>query len=479
MNILMLTSETVPFSKSGGLADVVGALSSSLNKLDNSVKVMMPLYGFIDRKGFKKERTISIPVLSKEESVTILVKKVQKVEYLAVEHPLFSERQGIYGDTSFTPYSDNAYRFLLLCKAAIEYIKASDWKADILHAHDWTAGPAMYLAKAAKLKVKTVFTIHNLAYQGDFSRFDLLSSGITPTEKMLSGDGLEKRFNMLKTGLEYADHITTVSPTYAKEIQTQEQGCGLDYLLKARSSSLSGILNGIDKTEWNPAKDKFFSEHFSVKKQSGKSELKLKAQAMFNLKQDANIPLIGMISRIAEQKGFHELLDDDVPALELIAREKKCQFIIIGTGDKRYEEKLKDIGARYDNVSVNIVFSQELSHIVEGACDYFLMPSRYEPCGLNQMYSLVYGTLPIAHRTGGLADSIINVNEDIINGNGFLFDELSPNSIYKIVNQALSFYNDKEHFNIARTNALRSDFSWDESAEEYIKIYGKLLGGAK
>ena len=284
---------------------------------------------------------------------------------------------------------------------------------------------------------------------------------------------------MLKTGLEYADHITTVSPTYAKEIQSNEQGCGLDYLLKARSSSLSGILNGIDKTEWNPAKDKFFSEHFSVKKQSGKSELKLKAQAMFNLKQDANIPLIGMISRIAEQKGFHELLDDDVPALEQIAREKKCQFIIIGTGDKRYEEKLKDIGARYDNVSVNIVFSQELSHIVEGACDFFLMPSRYEPCGLNQMYSLVYGTLPIAHRTGGLADSIINVNEDIINGNGFLFDELSPNSIYKIVNQALSFYNDKEHFNIARTNALKSDFSWDDSAEEYIKIYGKLLGGAK
>lgn len=475
----MLTSETVPFSKSGGLADVVGALSSSINKLDNCVKVMMPLYGFIDKKGFKKERTLKIPVLSKEESVNILVKKVQKVEYLAVDHPLFSSRQGIYGDTSFTPYSDNAYRFLLLSKAAIEYIKDSDWKVDILHSHDWTAGPAMYLAKVEKLKVKTVFTIHNLAYQGDFSRFDLIRSGIKPTERLLSGNGLEKRFNMLKTGLEYADHITTVSPTYANEIQSKEQGCGLDYLLKSRSANLSGILNGIDKLEWNPAKDKFFTEHFSVKKQEGKVELKKKAQEMFNLKVDPEIPLIGMISRIAEQKGFHELLDDDVPALEHIAREKKCQFIIIGTGDKRYEEKLKDIGARYDNVSVNIVFSQQLSHIVEGACDFFLMPSRYEPCGLNQMYSLVYGTLPIAHRTGGLADSIININEDIINGNGFLFDELTPNSIYKIVNQAITFYNDKEHLKIARTNALKSDFSWNESAEEYLKIYGKLLGGAK
>lgn len=475
----MLTSETVPFSKSGGLADVVGALSSSINKIGNSVKVMMPLYGFIDKKGFKKERTITVSTLSKEETITILVKKVQKVDYIAIDHPLFSARKGIYGDTSFSPYSDNAYRFLLLSKAAIEYIKQSDWKVDVLHAHDWTAGPAMYLAKEEKLKVKTVFTIHNLAYQGDFSRFDLIRSNVKPTEKLLSGKGLEKRFNMLKSGLEYADYITTVSPTYAKEIQTAEQGCGLNDLLKSRSNTLSGILNGIDKKEWDPKKDVFFEEHFSAKDQSGKAKLKLKAQKMFNLAVNPDIPLIGMISRIADQKGFHELLDGDVPALEKIAREGKCQFIIIGTGDKRYEDKLKDIGARFDNVSVNIVFSQELSHIVEGACDYFLMPSRYEPCGLNQMYSLVYGTLPIAHKTGGLADSIININEDIIHGNGFLFEELSPNSIYNIVNQAITFYNDKVHFTEARINALKSDFSWNESAEEYIKIYGKLLGGTK
>ena len=198
----MLTSETVPFSKSGGLADVVGALSSSINKTGNSVKVMMPLYGFIDKKGFKKERTITVSTLSKEETITILVKKVQKVDYIAIDHPLFSARKGIYGDTSFSPYSDNAYRFLLLSKAAIEYIKQSDWKVDVLHAHDWTAGPAMYLAKEEKLKVKTVFTIHNLAYQGDFSRFDLIRSNVKPTEKLLSGKGLEKRFNMLKSGLE-------------------------------------------------------------------------------------------------------------------------------------------------------------------------------------------------------------------------------------------------------------------------------------
>lgn len=475
----MLTSETVPFSKSGGLADVVGALSSSIQKTGDSVKVMMPMYGFINRKGFKKEALLKIKVLGGEETVQILVKKHRKVEYLAVDHPLFSERNGIYGDTSFKPYSDNCYRFLLLSKAAIEYIKTSEWKCNILHAHDWTAGPAMYLAKEAKLKVKTIFTIHNLAYQGDFSRFDILRSDFTPSEKMLSGTGLEKRFNMLKTGLEYADWITTVSPTYAKEICEAAQGCGLDPLLRSRSSVLSGILNGIDNKEWNPAKDVFFTQHFTARKQAPKAELKALAQKMFNLPCDPDKPIIGMISRLAEQKGFHELLDGDMSALERIAKEDKCQFIIIGTGDERFENKLRDIGARYENVSTNIVFSAELSHIVEGACDFFLMPSRYEPCGLNQMYSLVYGTLPIAHRTGGLADSIIDVGEDIIHGNGFLFSDLNADEIVKHVNRAIEFYHDKEHFSIARTNALKCDFSWDESAKEYIKIYSQLLGGAR
>ena len=479
MNVLMLTSETVPFSKSGGLADVVGALSASIQKTGESVKVMMPLYGFIDRKGFRKEAVLKLNVLGGEETVSILVKKYQKVDYLAVEHPLFTERQGIYGDTSFKPYSDNCYRFLLLSKAAVEYIRTSDWKCNVLHAHDWTAGPAMYLAKEAKLKVKTIFTIHNLADQGDFSRFDILRSDFTPSEKMLSGSGIEKRFNMLKTGLEYADWITTVSPTYAKEICDSDQGCGLDGLLRSRESVLSGILNGIDSKEWNPAKDVFFQQHFSVKKQQPKAELKAYAQKLFNLPIDPDKPVIGMISRLAEQKGFHELLDGDDSALERIARENRCQFIIIGTGDERFENKLLDIGSRYENISTNIVFSAELSHIVEGACDFFLMPSRYEPCGLNQMYSLVYGTLPIAHRTGGLADSIIDVGEDIIHGNGFLFDNLNSDEIVKHVNRAIDFYHDKEHFAIARTNALKCDFSWDESAKEYLKIYSQLLGGAR
>ena len=323
----------------------------------------MPMYGFINRKGFKKEALLKIKVLGGEETVQILVKKHRKVEYLAVDHPLFSERNGIYGDTSFKPYSDNCYRFLLLSKAAIEYIKTSEWKCNILHAHDWTAGPAMYLAKEAKLKVKTIFTIHNLAYQGDFSRFDILRSDFTPSEKMLSGTGLEKRFNMLKTGLEYADWITTVSPTYAKEICEAAQGCGLDSLLRSRSAVLSGILNGIDNKEWNPAKDVFFTQHFTARKQAPKAELKALAQKMFNLPCDPDKPIIGMISRLAEQKGFHELLDGDMSALERIAKEDKCQFIIIGTGDERFENKLRDIGARYENVSTNSVFSAELKTI--------------------------------------------------------------------------------------------------------------------
>lgn len=471
----MVTSETVPFSKSGGLADVVGALSGALAS-NNEVSILMPLYGSINADLFNEEGECGIRMLNRTEKVAILSRKIENVTYLGLSHPLYTQRQGIYGDTSFAPYSDNFYRYALMCKAAVAI--ADEKKIDILHCHDWTAGLACYLASEKKLKCRTVFTIHNLAYMGEFPRYDALCAAFRPTENMLSGYGLSKCINMLKTGVEYADAITTVSPTYAAEIQTREQGCGIEDLLRSRSSSLYGIINGIDTQEWNPACDSFFKDHFSIDDLSGKTRLKERAQIQFGLDIEPEKPLIAMISRLAEQKGFGPLLEGSPCALEQILSSNNCQFIIIGTGDKRYETKLKDIAMKYRNISVNIVFSQALSHLVEAASDFFLMPSKYEPCGLNQMYSLRYGTLPIAHRTGGLNDTIHDISEGTDKADGFLFDNVYSDEIVNAVNRAVDFYcNDKTGMKACIINGMKEDFSWTKSAQQYEEIYRKTLGG--
>lgn len=475
MNILMLTSETVPFSKSGGLADVVGALSAELAKAGHEVTVFMPLYGSVSQEGFAPESSMKIRMLARDEQVKLKVRTLSGVRFLALDHPLFTRRKGIYGDSSFAPYPDNFYRFSLMCKAAVRW--ACEHKVDIIHAHDWTAGLACYLAKQEKNGPKSVMTIHNLAYMGQFPRYDALRSGFLPSGRMLCGNGLTMSVNLLKTGLEYADRITTVSPTYAKEIQTAEQGCGLDELLRQKQSILYGVINGIDTQEWNPETDSFFSEHYSIADLSGKRKVKEKVQKQFALEVNPDIPLFAMISRLAEQKGFGPLLDGDESALERILSTKRCQFIVIGTGDSRYEDKLRQIASRHANLSVNIVFSQALSHLVEAGADFFLMPSKYEPCGLNQMYSLRYGTLPVAHRTGGLNDTITDISSAGENGNGFLFDNVFSDEIVAAVSRAVDFYRDKSAMEEAMKNGMRADFSWGKSAHEYELIYKNALGG--
>lgn len=478
MNILMVTSETVPFSKSGGLADVVGALSSSLVKNGDTVKVFMPGFSFIDQSDFKEVLKSKVSILSKIEDITITSTIFEGVEYLALNHPYFTERKGIYGDTSFTPYSDNAIRWSFFSKAVFSYLEDSGWQADIIHAHDWTTGIVPYIVKTTKYPAKTMFTIHNLAYQGEFSRYDLILADIIPSAKMLNGEGLDKRYNMLKTGIVYSDIVTTVSPTYANEIQECEQGCQLDDLLRERKSSLFGIINGIDYNEWNPETDKFLKKNtFTSKKLANKYKLKKEIQKDFGLEENKDIPLISMISRLADQKGFSELLDGTPCTLEQLLSEENVQFAIVGTGDKKFEDKLTALSFKYPNLGVKIVFSNEIAHRLEAASDFFLMPSRYEPCGLNQLYSLHYGTLPIATKTGGLADSIIDLNENKENGNGFLFSPLSANNIYKTVKQALEFYNIKDELKKAIVRGMETDFSWGKSAEAYQELYRQMKGG--
>ncbi len=473
----MVSSESVPFSKSGGLADVVGALSNALSEIGEDVRVVLPLYGSVDSTDFTDlPFQEEIPLLGSKEKVTFCETKLNKVTYYFIKHPFYTDRKGIYGDTSFTPYHDNLSRYTLLNKAALVLCKLLKWKVDIMHCHDWTCGFLPYLLAQKEDSffhdTKSVMTIHNLAYQGEFSRLEFLTTDIEPDSRVFSGEKATKRTNMLKTGLEFADYLTTVSPTYAQEIQSEQFGCSLDKLLTSRSSVLHGIINGIDYEEWNPQKDKFLEHSFSANDISGKALMKQALQKDFSLKEDPSVPLFAMISRLAEQKGFVELLEGEPCALEQMLQESDMQMIIIGTGDATIEKKLRSLGDTYENLSVNILFSNKAAHRLEAGADFFLMPSRYEPCGLNQLYSLRYGTIPVARKTGGLADSIIDLNENEKEGTGILFESMTGHGILEAVERAVQWWKKDEHtIQSIRSRCMRWDSSWERSAKAYQSLY--------
>lgn len=470
MKILMVSSEAVPFSKSGGLADVVGALPPALNKLGHDSRIIIPAYNTKDEDCGEELISFDIEMLARTEKIRITRKIHNNVIYYFVCHHCFNKRLGIYGDTSFEPYADNLERFTILCKAALSLCESGIFSPDIIHCHDWTTGFLPYFLKESNKvcfkNIKTVFTIHNLAYQGTFPRLSFLQTAVTPSSKLFK----DNQVNMLKSGLIFSDYITTVSPTYAKEIQTPAQGCGLDDILNERTNNLKGIINGIDINEWNPETDQFITEHFSAANPQNKAAVKSQMQKLFKLKQDPNVPVFAMISRLAGQKGFDAL----VPCLDQLLSENNLQFLIIGTGDHKLENRLLEIASRHDNISVNIMFSNSAAHIVEAGSDFFLMPSRYEPCGLNQLYSLRYGTLPIARRTGGLADSIIDLDENPTMGTGFLFNDLTSEEISRYVIKATELYK-KENYNEYVIRAMQQNFSWESSARKYETMFAALL----
>ena len=464
----MISSEAVPFAKSGGLADVVGALTPVLKKAGHDARIVMPAYNTKPADAGEEVCSFEVPMLGRSEKVEIRAKKEKGTVYYFVCHPYFCERKGIYGDTSFEPYSDNFERFSMFCKASIIMCREMGWKPDVFHCHDWTAGLVPYFLdrEGAFFKdCKSVFTIHNLAYQGTFSRMDWLLCAERPNEKCFR-DG---RVNMLQTGLVFSDFITTVSPTYAKEIQTSQQGCGLEDILIKRKKYLKGIVNGIDINDWSPQKDALIPYHFTMKNLSGKAKLKAEIQKEFNLPIAPKVPVFAMISRLASQKGFDALL----PVLDRILKENRLQFVIVGTGDSYLEKNLLEIAKFNENLSVNIMFSNKAAHLIEAGSDFFLMPSRYEPCGLNQLYSLRYGTIPIARRTGGLADTIIDIGEFPREGTGLLFDNLTSDEIERQVKRAVELYNRPDFGNMIY-RAMNQDFSWESSAEEYLGVYKKI-----
>ncbi|MBO4388299.1 MAG: glycogen synthase [Spirochaetales bacterium] len=471
MRILMVSSESVPFSKTGGLADVVGALSNALVKSGHDARILVPSFGKEGDEAGTFVCTLTMNLIGGQREVEIRRRTVDGVIYWFVCDPLFTKRSGVYGNTSFTPYPDNFLRFLILQKAALLVCRVTGWIPDVMHCHDWTTGLVPYLLEEDRSgqfnRVSTLVTIHNIAFQGNFPRYELLNSMTLPRPEVFTPDG---RINMLRAGIIMADYVSTVSPNYAKEIRTAEQGFGLEGVLNEKADRLSGILNGIDAEVWNPATDRHLPFHYSSTDRAPKAQVKAAVQKRFGLEVRPDLPLFSMVTRLAWQKGIEEVLS----VLEDILKEGNCQFLIIGTGDARYEQALRDLDARYPNLSANMVFSDEAAHLAEAGADYFLMPSRYEPCGLNQLYSLRYGAVPIVGRTGGLADSVIDLEQDPVRGTGLFVRAPEAGQVRVAVAKAVSLYGTKQ-YDRAQENGMKQDCSWAGSAHEYIALYEKMI----
>jgi starch synthase len=472
MRILMVASEALPFAGTGGLADVLGSLSRALARLGHQVDVVIPRYRGITAG--EPIGRVSVPFGRQVTDADVFATTADGVRTLFISHPGYFDRDYLYGANGHD-YADNAERFAFLARAALEWASSGP-PYDVLHGHDWQAGLVPLLLRFAFADhpwlgtVPVVFTIHNLAYQGIFDASWLPRLGLG--WDLFDIDAMEfwGRISYLKGGIMFSRTITTVSPTYAREIQTPEYGFGFDGILRYRAHDLVGILNGIDYDQWDPARDSNLPVPYDASNLEGKDAAKRVVLEAYRLPVEAHTlerPLIGMISPLVDQKGFDLLaaLADDLPRLD-------ASFILLGTGERRYEDLWLGLAARYpDRVSARIGFDEGLAHVIEGGADLFLMPSRFEPCGLNQMYSLRYGTVPLVRSTGGLADTVRNLEIGSGEGTGFAFEEYSPQALLGTLRWALSIYQNRDLWRRMQKAGMQQDFSWDASAREYVKVY--------
>ncbi len=485
MKILMVSSEAVPFAKSGGLGDAVSALSLALARLGHDVRILLPRYYMVPRETLSPlDSPMGVP-LGKGEFWTKLYASVlprSEVPVYFLDHEGYFGRNGVYGDTSQKEYEDNPERFALLSKAAFQLCRFLGWMPDILHSHDWpSALVPVYARHAPDLgdfkACASVLSIHNLGYQGLYSKDYFEFFGLDWNLFHHAGFECHDAVNLLKAGLTCADALTTVSPTYAREIQTPAFGFGLDGLLRARSRDLVGILNGVDTEIWDPAKDPLLPARYDASDLSGKAICKRELQKRFGLAENPAAPLFGMVARLTQQKGIGELFGKGYGAAEQVAATMNVQVAVIGNGEAWCEEELKRLSSLYPNFKAVIGYDERLAHLIEAGSDFFLMPSRYEPCGLNQMYSLRYGALPVVHRTGGLADTVENYSQETGEGTGFMFDDLTPRALYNTIGWAVwAWFNRPEHIRAMRTKAMGREFSWEKSAKEYAAVYERALG---
>lgn len=483
----MVTSEATPFAKSGGLADAVSALSRALRRLGHDVRIVMPRYYCMDKAGLEPlAGPLGVPSAGGDTWCSVYQSPLpgSDVPVYCLDHESYFGRDGIYGSRSEPDFSDNPARFSFLSRAAFQLCRKLDWYPEILHAHDWpSALVPVYrdssLAGRGFDRTATVLTIHNLGYQGLYPKeqFPFLN---LPWE-LFHGAGLEYHdsLNLLKAGIANADKLATVSPTYAREIQMPELGCSLDGLLRERSEHLVGILNGVDMAEWDPARDRYLPAAYSVSDLSGKAVCKRELQHELGLPENDEAPLIGMVSRLTDQKGVSELFGPGHGCAAPLCRDMEIQFAVQGSGEDWCEAELRALSSSLPNFRARIGYSERLAHLIEAGSDFFMMPSRYEPCGLNQMYSLRYGTLPIVHRTGGLADTVSNYDQDTGRGTGFMYDHQTPRAIYDTAGWAVwAWYNKRGHIDAMRKRAMNQSFSWDRAALEYVALYEGALAEA-
>ncbi len=486
MKILMVSAEAVPFAKTGGLADAVSALAGNLSELGHDVKIVMPRYYKIDRKKLTKlEGPLGVPVGIGQEWTAVYKAPLPgfaKVEVYFLDHEQCFGRDGVYGTKAEPDFFDNPYRFSLLAHGAFQVCNKLGWYPDIIHAHDWSAGLVPVLLKhvcrqQSQFKnTASVYTIHNMGYQGVYGKDKFTDLGID--WGLYYGAGFERNgaINFMQAGISCADMVTTVSPTYANEIQTAEGGFGLDGLLRVRSDVVRGIVNGVDTATWNPKVDKNIPANYSASDLKGKTVCKKELQEYFGLPVRNEVPVIGLISRLVSQKGISEVFAPNYGSLFNICATMDIQFVLLGSGERWCENEINALQAKLPNFRAKIGYNEKLSHLIEAGCDFFLMPSQYEPCGLNQMYSELYGTLPIVRRTGGLADTVENYNQETGEGTGFMFDSLTPGAIYDTVGWAVwAYYNKKDHIKKMQKKAMNQDFTWEASCKKYIEVYNEAL----
>jgi starch synthase len=477
MRIAMISPEVAPFAKTGGLADVVGTLSAALEKSGHELSVVMPAYRCVLRGGFALEETpmrFSVPLADRHEEGAALKARLGKnISVYLVRADRYFDRESLYG-TSAGDYADNAERFVFFSRAALEILRRHP--ADIVHCHDWQSALAIVFLKTQPDRYpelrssRTVFTAHNLGFQGVFaeSAWPLLNldrSFFSPERLEFYG-----RINFLKGALLCADKITTVSPTYAREIMGKEQGFGLEGVLRRRAGDVVGILNGVDYGEWNPAVDPWIAERYTESNLTAKRSCKRVLQHALGLPARDKTPLLGMVSRLTSQKGF-DLVEKIFDQL----MERDLQMAILGAGEERYEEFFRRAAEQFSKkVGVRVGFDEALAHRIEAGADIFLMPSLYEPCGLNQMFSLKYGTVPVVRAVGGLKDTVEDFDPEQETGTGFVFGPYEPEALMAAIDRALRAYGDKKAWTALRRRAMSKEFSWERSADAYSTLYRQL-----
>lgn len=477
MKVLFVTTECEPFAKTGGLGDVCAALPRALRALGADARILLPLYPGVPTEGLAPVIG-NLPVTVANKSVLCRVlagRDPSGTTVYFLDQPHYFGRPGLYGENG-REYADNSERYIFLNRAVLEFLRRQEYCPDILHVHDWFGGllpvylRTLYSGDPRLARIRTVLTIHNVAYQGSFPHMDMRLAGLPWS--LYRYDKLEAygRLNFLKGGIAFADRITTVSPQYAEEIRTPAYGYGLDGALRHRGRDLCGIINGIDGETWNPATDPHLPARYTAARLGGKRKCKEALAERFGLPV-SDRPLVGVIARLSEQKGFELIIRSFLKLMALDVR-----FVLLGSGDPRFENAFRRYARRFpDRAAVHIGFSEELAHLIEAGSDIYLMPSRFEPCGLNQLYSLRYGTVPVVHAVGGLKDTVKPWNARTGTGTGFLFTRYRGDDLLAAVARAVRLYGRKRIWLKIVRQGMAEDWTWTRSAKEYLALYRKLL----